>query len=154
MIELNNICKVPFEEISRHLIVEEGMCLNTYICPAGKRTIGVGHNLDAMPIEGIIGRENNNTITTEEALKILKFDVDKVITSLSTHLDFFKDLPVNHQFILIDLSFNIGINGLLKFKNTLAAFKIQNKEAIKNGLRNSKWARQVPNRAKRIIAMV
>ena len=154
MIEIQEICKVNFEELSRHLILEEGLCLNTYLCPAGKRTIGVGHNLDAMPIGDIIGRKFNNTITKEEALKILKFDVNKVINQLNDKLDFFSELPANHQFVLIDLAFNMGVSGLLKFKNTLAAFKKQDKNAIKSGLSNSKWARQVPNRAKRVINLI
>ena len=37
-------------KIKEKLIREEGKKEKMYVCPTGHRTIGIGHNLDALPI--------------------------------------------------------------------------------------------------------
>ena len=56
--------------------------------------------------------------------------------------------------MLADMCFNLGINRLLGFKNTLAAIKAGDYEAAADGMLASMWAKQVGKRAHRLIKMM
>ncbi|ELC6296665.1 glycoside hydrolase family protein [Enterobacter hormaechei] len=51
--------------------------------------------------------------------------------------------------ILISMAYQIGVNGLAGFKNTLAMVAAGNYSGAANGMLSSLWAKQTPNRAKR-----
>lgn len=133
------------------LILHEGEILHTYKCPAGKLTIGVGHNLEANPIEGLgPGCE----ISHERAMDILRKDVAACISALHKHLPWFGGLDEVRQAILTDMCFNLGTWGLLGFKNTLAAIQSGEYEKASVMMLQSKWAKQVGRRATRLSAMM
>jgi lysozyme len=154
--EISELTKVPKEIIVKALTVEEGLRLVVYKCTAGHPTIGIGHNLNAMPVDKIIGRSitKSKTITKEEAYKIFYYDLHKLLIDINREIPWFKDLDATLQYVLISMAFNMGIYGLLKFKNTLNAFRTGDKAGMLSGMAGSKWAKQVPNRAKRLMNMV
>jgi lysozyme len=124
------------------LVRDEGLKLKPYRCTAGKLTIGVGRNLDDVGI------------SASEAMLLLEHDINRVIAKLSYHLPWWSSLTDNRQRVLANMAFNLGIDGLLKFKNTLSY--IQNgkyREAAKAML-ESKWAKQVGERAVRLSKMM
>ena len=51
--------------------------------------------------------------------------------------------------ILYSMAFQMGINGLAGFKNTLAMIAAGNFTGAAAGMLNSKWAKQTPKRAQR-----
>lgn len=51
--------------------------------------------------------------------------------------------------ILISMAYQMGVNGLAGFKNTLAMVAAGNYSGAVNGMLSSAWAKQTPNRAKR-----
>lgn len=51
--------------------------------------------------------------------------------------------------VLISMAYQMGVNGLAAFKNTLAMVAAKNFDGAAAGMMNSLWARQTPNRAKR-----
>lgn len=121
--------------ISEMLIKHEGLKVRPYRCTAGKLTIGVGRNLE------------DRGVTKEEALYLLENDIKSFTSELSERLYWFDALPENAKLVLIDMAFNMGVNGLLAFKTTLKHIKQGDyKEASKTMLQ-SKWAGQVGNRA-------
>jgi lysozyme len=52
--------------------------------------------------------------------------------------------------VLINMAFNIGVGGLLKFKNTLAHIRSGQYELAATEMLDSNWARQVHGRAKEL----
>ncbi len=54
------------------------------------------------------------------------------------------------QAVLYNMAFNLGINGLLSFKNTLNMIKNGEYESASEGMLNSKWAVQVGYRAREL----
>lgn len=117
------------------LIKHEGLRLKPYRCTAGKLTIGVGRNLDDVGI------------SKEEALYLLDNDISKATSDLLQALPWVKDLDDARRNVLINMCFNLGLNGLLGFQNTLSMIqKGWYKEASINMLK-SKWAKQVGIRA-------
>lgn len=128
-------------DIYEQLILHEGLKLKPYRCTAGKLTIGVGRNLE------------DKGISRDEALMMLKNDVEEVEKALSTYT-WFKNLDGIRQKVLIDMAFNLGVGGLMQFKKMIAAIEKSNYESAASEMMNSKWAKQVGKRSDRLATMM
>ena len=95
--------KLAFSVVMEELKKEEGFRAKVYKCTAGKNTIGFGRNLD------------DNGITYEEAEYLLKNDIKMVDTWLNDNVPIYANLTPERQFVLIDMCFNLGFAGVLKF---------------------------------------
>lgn len=140
------------EVIYNRLIRNEGISFKPYKCPAGYLTIGVGRNLELNPLtkeeKEVIG-DVMSGITKDQAFMLLRHDVDGVRRDLDQHFPFWKELNDDRQFVMIDLCFNMGINKLLDFKNTMRFLAQGNYERAADNLLLSKYAKQVKSRAER-----
>jgi lysozyme len=123
------------ENLKDQLIRHEGLRLTVYDCPAGYKTIGVGRNLEG------------KGITEEEAMYLLDNDIKDFQESLSRELPWFDSLDECRKNILTNMAFNLGVSGLLKFKNTLTAIENSNWEEAASQMLDSRWAEQVGGRA-------
>lgn len=121
---------------------DEGFSGVPYKCTAGKTTIGYGRNLEANPM------------TPAEAEILLTNDINHVRYSLRDRLGLDCKLDVNkiqpREAVLINMAFQMGITGLMKFRKTLEQYALQNWDNCANEMLDSKWAQQTPNRAKRL----
>lgn len=154
-----------YKELSNQLITDEGEILKVYRCPAGYLTIGVGRNLETnsltkhevdhlqlgvYSVQEIIGVLKTRGITVEESRWLLSNDIDVCLDSLNRNLSFFENLPENVKIVLANMRFNLGMNKLLKFKNTLQFIEQGNYEKASVEMLNSSWAKQVGDRAIRL----
>ena len=130
------------QRVMDQLVMDEGLRLKPYRCPAGKLTIGVGRNLD------------DRGITKPEALLLLGDDVDECWTQLCKALPWLAAAPEPVQEALLNMCFNLGLSGLLTFKNTLALIQAGQYVQAADAMLDSKWAGQVGGRAKRLADMV
>lgn len=69
-------------------------------------------------------------------------------------MPWWRKLDEERQYVLIDMCFQLGINGLLKFKNMLAAIAAGDFEKASKECLNSAYAKQTPARAKRIARLI
>lgn len=130
------------KKLQEELIYDEGAKAKVYNDPLGVPTIGVGRNL------------RDKGLSKDEILFLLSNDIDEIIVQLDNFLPWWKNLSDARQRVLANMAFNLGINGLLKFKNTLALIEAQKYEAAAEGMLHSLWARQVGNRAQRLARMM
>lgn len=128
--------------LMQQLITDEALKLKPYKCTANKLTIGVGRNLD------------DRGITKEEAMYLLNNDIDLVCDQLDKYIPWWRDLSDVRQQVLANMAFNLGIKGLLGFKNTLAKIKAGDYAGAADNMLASLWARQVGNRAKRLAELM
>jgi len=149
--------KVPIEPLIQDLKRDEGVVLHKYKDSLGYETIGVGHLLDkrkgGKDLRTILGVDKDN-ITRDEADVILVDDINKTSKELYKALPWLETKPLNIQNDLTNMAFNLGVGGLLKFKNTLKHLENGDYKRTAAGLYQSKWRRQVGARADRIIADV
>ena len=124
------------------IIKDEGLRLKPYRDSVGKLTIGIGRNLDDVGI------------SEQEARFMLENDIGNVYVALDRQLSWWRKLDGVRQGVLVNMCFNLGINGLLGFKKTLAAIQFGDYESAANGMLQSKWATQVGPRAVRISDMI
>lgn len=127
------------------LLIHEGCKLTEYKCTAGHRTIGVGWNIDAHPLPKGFGRMINGklTITQAEADDMLKVSMREHWEDLVAKLPWVEKLDEWRKAAMLDLAFNMGIGGLLTFKNTLGFISTGRYAEAGNGLLKSKWSKDV-----------
>ncbi len=147
-----------FEAMQR-LSLHEGIKLNPYRCSAGFLTIGVGRNLDANPLSleeiKILGRRDlSSGITRQEAFLLLRRDIKKTVENCRRSISFFDSLDDERQYVLVDMAFNLGIKGLLKFKKMLMFIGVGNYRRAAAELLASRYAGQVRLRAERLAAVM
>jgi lysozyme len=107
-------------------------------------TIGVGRNIDP---NGGLG------LSEDEIDYLLENDLRRCERELG-RFSWFDDLDMVRQDALINMCFNLGFTRLLKFKNMLAAiaegrYSLAAVEAL-----DSKWAKQVGDRAKELAYQI
>lgn len=143
--------------VSQRLKLHEGLRLQPYRCIKGKLTIGVGRNLDDNPLtpeeENIVG-DWRHGITKEMAMYLLRNDIKSTYRNLKKYLPFFANLDSERQYALIDMAFNLGIIGLLKFKKMLAHIACGNYEQAADECLNSRYAQITGRRAERIAEVI
>lgn len=125
----------------------EGLRLNAYRCTAGVLTIGYGHNCQSSPVPGI--KKVGDRITKEQAEVLFEQDLSACVWRVRNALPWVTELNAPRQAVLYDGAFQLGLGGLLKFKNTLAMLKAGDYEGASRGLLSSLWAKQTPGRVKR-----
>ena len=128
--------------LTQELERDEGIRLKVYKDSLGIETIGIGRNL------------RDVGISKAEAYMLLGADIDSVERDLDRALPWWRQLSDNRQRVLANMCFNLGINRLLGFKNTLAAMKEGRYADAAEGMLASKWASQVGQRAVRLANMM
>ena len=117
---------------------DEGLRLKPYRCTEGKLTIGYGRNIE------------DHGINEEEAELMLQNDL---LWAESGCFHVFSDwwkLNEVRKGVLINMAFNLGIPRLRQFKNMIAAVDKHDYEKAADEMLDSKWAKQVGNRATRL----
>ena len=129
------------KSIEEQLILHEGLRKKPYRCTAGKLTIGVGRNLD------------DKGISELEALYLLWNDMKDVMDALDRYA-WYRQLDPVRQKVMIDMAYNLGMAGLLKFRKMIAALELGDYQAAADQMLDSRWARQVKTRADRLAEMM
>lgn len=129
------------EQLRQQLIRHEGLRLNPYKCPTGYLTIGCGRNLDT------------NGISEAEARFLLDNDIAACINDLNSFQWFF-DLDGVRQRALIDMRFQLGLNGLLRFVKMLDAIRRRDWPVAQAECLDSTYATQTPGRAQENATML
>lgn len=130
--------------LQKELTRDEGVRFSPYKDTKDIMTVGIGHNLQSSPIS------YSYPLTQDQVNQIFASDVQNVIKDLNANIPWWSSLDEVRQRVLANMTFNLGINGLLAFKNTLNFIKCGNYVAAAEGMKNSKWYNQVGARADRL----
>ena len=128
--------------LKSELVRDEGLRFKPYRDSVGKLTIGVGHNLDDVPI------------SYAAAMQILEDDILQAMGQLNGRIPWWVSLNETRQRALMNLCFQLGINGLMGFKQMLAALQDSDWQRAHDELINSKLNSQAPNRTGRTAQML
>ena len=143
------------DKLIEMLIRHEGLKLKPYKCTAGKWTIFVGRNYQDNPFStDELTLILNKGCTEEVAKLILRNDIGRIRVELNKRLKFFTNLDEVRKSALIDMAFQMGVGGLLKFKNTLKAIENADWESAVSNAQNSNWGMTFKTRSSEIIKML
>lgn len=124
-----------YQAMIEQIKLHEGLRLKPYKCSEGFLTIGYGRNIQT------------RGISPDEAEEMLLNDVSDVEESLARHSLLGREHSDPRKAVLINMAFQLGINGLFKFKKTLEAYRHCEYELAAKEMLDSLWAKQTPSRA-------
>jgi len=140
------------EAVYNQLKIDEGIVYEIYNDHLGYPTFGVGHLI--LESDEEFGRPVGTPVDEERVRACFDRDLEIAIGECDALYEsgIFDGLPGEVQEILVNMMFNMGRTRLSKFKKMHGAILEGDwKEAAKEG-RDSRWYRQVTNRAERLMS--
>lgn len=132
-------------ELIKELRHDEGVIDHAYQDSLGYWTIGVGRLID---------KKKGGRLTDEEIDYLLLNDIKECTADLDKNLPWWRSLTDARRRVLVNMRFNLGMAGLLGFKNTLKFIETGDYAKAASNMLLSKWAKQVGQRANRLAAMM
>jgi len=121
-----------------------------------KWTMGHGRNLEASPLTGsewkalLDAKEIAVSISPNGAARLLENGIILARTQCTQAFGWWPALDEVRREVLVNLTFNMGMQRLVGFRNMLAAIKAQDFDAAAAELLDSAYAKQVGGRAVRL----
>jgi lysozyme len=128
--------------LNEQLRRDEGEVLHAYQDHLGYWTLGVGRLID---------KRKGGGITAAESAYLLDNDITSKTYELVVALPWVDQLDPVRRAVLQNMAFQLGITGLLSFKNTLNFVKNGNYAQAAMNMQISKWHSQTPERSDRLI---
>ena len=123
-------------ELLNSIRKHEGFRSKVYNCTENYPTIGYG-----FAIKDLVLDEDICNI-------ILQRKLESLIRSIEFKFKWYADLPNAVKDVVIEMCYQLGVNGVSKFKKTIEHLKCEEWELAADEMLDSKWAKQTPNRAK------
>ena len=120
----------------------EGFRSKVYKCTEGYDTIGYGFAIKDLELDEDIAEE------------ILIRKLEKLIKRVRSKFDWLDSVPHEVQGVLVEMSYQMGLSGVCKFKNALKYMEHQNWEKAADEMLMSRWHRQTPNRARELSNII
>ena len=133
------------EELKQLLIKHEGEVNHAYTDSEGYITIGVGRLID---------KKLNGGISHDEAMYLLDNDIKTVLGQCDREFDWFDGLDETRKIVILNMVFNLGLNGFKKFKKTISYIKPGDYESAATEMLDSAWSIQVGIRAIELSKMM
>jgi len=126
---------MDIDRLITQLKVHEGVRSKVYLDTEGIETIGVGRNL------------RDRGLSDDEIELMLANDIRDFQEEVESAFPWWSDMDDVRQRVVVDMAFNMGLGSLFKFVNTLAHIENGRYEEASVEMLDSKWARQVGDRA-------
>lgn len=147
------------KKLTAQLRRDEGVINTVYKDHLGYDTLGVGHLVDPrkggfMPSYAASELKANGKVSDATIDRMLAEDIKSKDEELRRRAPWVNGLDSARYGCLLNMAFQMGVDGLLGFKNTLNMVKNGDYEGASKGMLNSLWARQTPARARRVAAQM
>ncbi len=128
-------------DLKQQLIRDEGSVSHAYEDSLGFTTIGVGRLIDA---------RRGGGLSDSEIDYLLSNDIEEKTAQVLAALPWASKLSETRRAVLINMAFQLGVGGLLKFKRALGSIEDGQYSEAAMEMLDSLWAQQTPERAKRL----
>lgn len=141
---------MDLEQLREQLIIDEGQVNEIYNDHLGYPTFGIGHLV--LESDPEYGQSVGTPVSEERVKECFEKDVESVIADCKILHDAWDGYPEEVKQVVANMMFNMGRTRLSGFRKHNAAIQSGDwKTAAVEG-RDSKWYRQVTNRAERLMA--
>lgn len=145
----NKVIPIDMERLQQRLEKDEGVRYAVYLDHLGYKTVGIGHLIVEEDQE--YGKDVGYVVSADRVTELFQKDLHTCMEDCKALYPDFQTWPAEVQEILLNMAFNLGRTRLAKFVNFKAALEKRDwKQAAIEG-RDSRWYRQVTNRAERLM---
>ncbi len=143
------------DRLMRQLAIDEGRRVRVYLDTEGLRTVGIGHLIKKSDPEWLVDLEVGAKITDEQIKELFTQDLAIAVSDAKVVFEpVWESFPDMAQEVVINMLFNMGRRRFLGFKKTIAyAYELDWKN-MSDEMLDSRWARQVGQRAYRLSAYI
>ena len=141
---MNNI-----EQLRLELEYDEGCKYEIYLDHLGLPTFGIGHLVTEDDPEH--GMDVGTAVSEERVAEVFESDIQITLDECQRLYSDFDDLPEEVQLIIANMMFNMGRPRLSGFKKFNACVGDRDWEGAADEMIDSRWYRQVTNRADRLV---
>lgn len=140
---------MDLNRLREEIAADEGIKHEIYLDHLGLPTFGIGHLVtDSDPEHGEpVGTE----VSEERVVEAFDTDVEIVLNDCAKLYEDFEELPEEVQLIIANMMFNMGRPRLSKFKGMKAGVDARDWNKAADEMVDSRWYRQVTNRADRLV---
>ena len=138
------------DELRQEIQNDEGRVNSVYLDNLSLPTIGIGHLIKesdpeyGLPVGTIVDDERINELFDQD-IKVTLSECEQLYGN-------FNDLPEEVQKILANMMFNLGRPRLSKFRKLCKAVADRDWQECAVQMEDSRWHKQVTNRANRLIS--
>ena len=136
--------------LRKQLEIDEGIKHEIYLDHLGLPTFGIGHLVTKNDEE--YGEDVGYPVSEQRVNEVFEVDMGIVLKDCQILYDDFDDLPEECQHIIANMMFNMGRTRLSKFKKHNAALQCGDWKTAAIEGRDSRWYKQVTNRAERLMS--
>ena len=143
---------MDLEQLREQLEIDEGVKYEIYNDHLGYATFGVGHLVLESDEEH--GSPLGTPVSESRVIEAFEQDCENVLRDCDILYEDFADLPEEAQQVIANMMFNMGRPRLSKFKGMKRGVDSRDWNAAADEMVDSRWYRQVPKRAKRLVRRI
>ena len=123
-----------FDDLKRH----EGFRSRVYNDSLGITTIGIGFAIKDLELD------------EDDCNRILEKKISKLIPQIFSRWKFLNDAPNDVKIVVVNMCYQMGVNGVSKFKKFLQALEEKDYGWAAIEMLDSKWSKQTSKRAQEL----
>jgi GH24 family phage-related lysozyme (muramidase)/murein DD-endopeptidase MepM/ murein hydrolase activator NlpD len=140
----------------------EGRRPRVYTDTEGHPTVGIGFNLDRSNARALLTavgadydrvRAGTQSLTDRQIDTLFRQDIQSFTNSARGLVSNFDSLPRMAQLVIVDMTFNLGVDGFSKFRKAIAAFERRDFRAAAE-MQDSVWYGQVGRRSRHHVQAI
>ena len=137
------------DKLREEIKYDEGSVNEIYLDHLGLATFGIGHLVTEWDEE--YGWEIGTPVSEDRCNEVFDSDIQIVLADCEQLYPDFNELPEEVQRIIANMMFNMGRPRLSKFKGMKAGVDARDWNKAADEMVDSRWYRQVTNRAERLV---
>jgi lysozyme len=141
--------KMDIQKLREELEYDEGCKYEIYNDHLGYPTFGIGHLI--LESDSEYGESTGTAVSEGRVKEAFEADVMGVLSDCERLYSDFRSLPEDAQRIITNMMFNMGYTRLSKFKGMKRGVDARDWNAAANEMVDSRWYKQVTNRAERLV---
>lgn len=140
---------MDLQRLQEDLENDEGVKYEIYLDHLGLPTFGIGHLVTESDPE--YGQEVGTEVSEDRVAEAFEQDIETTLSECTVLYPDFDDLPEEAQLVIANMMFNLGRPRLSQFKGMKRGVDARDWNAAADEMVDSKWYRQVTNRADRLV---
>lgn len=140
------------DKLREEIAADEGDVREIYLDHLGYPTFGIGHLIKTEDPE--YGEPVGTEVSEERVVEAFNEDVETVLADCAELYSDFDELPEEAQLVIANMMFNMGRPRLSKFKGMKAGVDSRDWNRAADEMVDSRWYRQVTNRADRLVQRI